>query len=182
MGIADLTPQQFEQAWCTGADELVVYPEDILSTADLPLDAKAFLRESGLPQSAAPFLMFRAPDVALPIAVTSRGFPIGSTGSGEPIVVSSNGTVCFLDLDNTLTKRYINRSISTLATTLLRFRELTSGGEPMRKNNLQEHRVGQSTEKQLFSTFLDQLDPQALEPDGFWAQEIACWEAEGATE
>jgi hypothetical protein len=177
-----ILPEDFKGAWTATGDVLVSYPASAVSAAAIPDDAKRFLIDAGLPDRAAPFLIFSAPSAGtLRSAELEYGLDttagihviIGSTGSGDPIVIATDGRVSWLDHDARFALRYINGSVSLLAATLLQYRELAATTErTLGPDAFLDGRVT-PTAKRTFESFLRQHDPAALSVGAFWSDELA---------
>jgi len=138
-----MTPQQFKQRWeRVEGDRLMVFPERALSDVRLPVDARAFLIEAGLPVEAAPFLSFGPPKSGLlPRASLVWHQPpafdryriIGTNGSGDPVCLDeeTRGQVVYLNHDHRFKRVLMASSVFTLAECLVQFRDVIAdaGGD-----------------------------------------------------
>lgn len=170
-----MQPDEFKQAWELTGDRLLAFPAASLAGVTVPSDAREFLQRAGLPGQAAPFLIFHVPAVGpLPSATSvypinggfDAGTVIGSTGSGDPIVITTSGTVAYLDHDCGFASHYINRSIPMFAATLLRYRNLIQEACEATDGDLSE------TQKMRFIDFLKEHDPKSLNDGSMWIDEI----------
>lgn len=176
-----ITPQHFKQRWERGGlDRLVVFPESSLADVRLPVDARAFLVEAGLPVEAAPFLGFEPPKGVGLRRVSAifhqppafdRYRIIGSNGSGDPICIdeAANGQIVYLNHDNRFQRVLMASSVVSLAECLLELRDFIddAGGDT--------ELVGPERYRQLLER-LRTIDPAACEPDGYWPQEIGMFQ------
>jgi SUKH-4 immunity protein len=171
-----ITPEHFAEAWQAVGDQLIAFPDRALAGLPLPPEALHFLRAAGLPDQAAPFLIFRTPAAgAVPSAteafdlskVFSDCFVIGSTGSGDPIAIVPDGRVVIIDHDRKFSITHLSASVPVLAATLLRYRDLIAKGA------LEDD--GDAALRRDFRAALKGEDPIALEPGSFWFEEIAGW-------
>jgi SUKH-4 immunity protein len=179
-----ISPSDFKRAWIKAGDALFAYSDIALAGVPIPNDAKQFLLQAGLPEQAAPFLMFRTPGSGpLQSAAAEYGFSdklddrfvIGSTGAGDPIVVSTDGVVSSLNHDAAFAGCYMNASVPHLAMTLLRFRDLVSSVERAHGPDADvDGRVPQTLLSD-FTSFLRTHDPAALTDGAFWLEEVSDW-------
>jgi hypothetical protein len=169
-----MTPDEFAYAWEDGEEQLARWPETELAVLDLPVSTKQFLANCGLPESAAPFLSF-VTRLAEPPTVqveTEQFVVIGSNGSGDPIVLSADGEVSFLNHDNNFSKHYINKDVQTLAATLLAYRSLIRqvqeqcGPDSWLDSNVPSETVD------AFGEMIAAADPRALETGSMWREEV----------
>jgi hypothetical protein len=165
--------QDFKAAWEANGDTLYRYSDDDFAASRIPDEAEHFLKIAGLPTEAAPCLSFGkkrldwVPEGALPERLISC-LPIGSDGSGDPIVLDAEGTVLLLDHDGSFEPSYINRDVATLAEALFHYRELIE--EAAQDADFD----GELPEvvRQRFADFLRQLDPECLRANQMWAGEL----------
>lgn len=170
-----MNAQDFKAAWEANGDTLYRYAEDDFAASQVPEEAEHFLKAAGLPIEAAPCLSFGnesldwAPEGSLPERLMSCR-PIGSDGSGNPIVLDADGTVLLLDHDGRFEPSYVNRDVATLAEALLHYRELID------KAAQEADFDGELPEalRERFAEFLRQLDPQCLRANQMWAGELRC--------
>jgi SUKH-4 immunity protein len=182
--MAAMTPDDFRIAWTVHGDALVAYSKIALAGVPIPDDALQFLARAGLPDQAAPFLMFRAPltgplqSAASVFGLSTRlddQFVIGSNGAGDPIVISKDGVVSSLNHDANFGTCYINGSISLLASTLLQFRGLVLSVERAIGPDANLDGIVPLAIQDDFKSFLLMHDPAALEAGAFWHDEVSDW-------
>ena len=118
---------QFKAAWERGGDTLLSFPEEQLAGATLPAETKEFLKLAGLPQEAAPCLAFGPSSLRwaareAELASFNNYFPVGSDGSGNPLVIAQDGSILLLDHDRRFEPIYVNKDVQTLAACLLSYR------------------------------------------------------------
>ncbi len=100
---------------------------------------------------------------------------IGSNGSGDPIVLLTDGQVGYLNHDAGFAPHYINRDLPTLAEALVRYRQLIDdtveavGPEGFLDGLVPSHL------REVWIGFIRSADALALEPGSMWAEEIAMW-------
>ncbi|MGV1683994.1 SUKH-4 family immunity protein [Sphingopyxis sp. NJF-3] len=170
-----MNAQDFKAAWEAGGDTVYRYAADDFTVSQVPDEAEHFLTTAGLPTEAAPCLSFGkssldwVPEGVLPEHLNSC-LPIGSDGSGNPIVLDAEGTALLLDHDRGFEASYVNKDVATLAEALLRYRELIA--EASQDADFD----GELPEvlRQRFADFLRKLDPQCLRPNQMWAGELLC--------
>jgi hypothetical protein len=171
----------FSAAWKASGDRLCRYPADAISASSLPANTKHFLVSAGLPQDAAPFLSF-APgrlDWLKQIGDDAdRFYPVGSDGSGNPIMVDDNGFVWLVDHDTPSHRTLVNSSVPALAECLLAYRRLVAeavaaGGEDAFLDGLIP-----ADSIATFSTSINAIDSSAGDKDNFWGRELTVLLAE----
>lgn len=171
-----MNPDEFAERWSDDPDILATFPLGLLNQFPLRLVDKQFLFDAGLPSEAAPCLSF-GPKYASHFAI-DVGMQIGSTGSGDPIVLTSDGDIHYLNHDEGLSARYVNQDLASLAEALLQFRHLINEtceerGPDAFLDGLVPMRLRES-----WVRFLQSVDPAALEPGSLWAEETATWVAQ----
>src|SRR5262249_12800515 len=130
-----LTPDEFVARWGKDDVPLMRFPKKAVERLPLSEEEKAFLVQAGLPEDAAPFLSFEAPESGqLPTVADQydqqKAFAayrsIGFDGSGNPIALdeNKNGEVVVLDHENRFARVLINKSIRQLAESVLAYRKL----------------------------------------------------------
>ncbi|QDU87801.1 hypothetical protein Pla175_11680 [Pirellulimonas nuda] len=179
-----ISPTDFRNRWCDDDDEsLVSYPADSLVDVAVPEEHRVFLAAAGLPDSAAPFLDFAGPNNGivqtaadlwkLPPAF-DRYRVIGSNGSGDPLCIdeSAGGQIVYLNHDCDFRRVVMNSSVIHLAESLLAFRHVVR--ETQQQNGEDAYLDGHiATDLQAWlRNELSQIDPLALQEDGFWCGEL----------
>jgi hypothetical protein len=188
-----MTPAEFRARWETDNDPVIVFLPSSLEGILIPDDAMRFLLEGGLPKDAAPFLSFNSPtNGPLPTAAQkwhlqtgfSRFRVIGSNGSGDPICLdeADKGSVVYLNHDKGFARVFINQSVCQLAESLLTYRHFVSltnerGGEDAFLEGNIPPDLHLWVEREL-----RRIDPQALQPDSFWKNELEALQSLKATE
>jgi hypothetical protein len=170
-----ITPDEFKKTWCEAGDELARFSSEDFSFGHLPIETVQFLQAIGLPRDATPFLSFgpRTRPV-FPENLRAEGHvPIGSNGSGDPVVIAPDGRVQFLNHDCDFAPCYINKDVQTLAEALLRYRRLVK--QALRMVGPDAYLNGQIPRslQREFVSFLQENDPQALQADAMWGAELA---------
>jgi len=168
----------FKRAWEQGGDRLQMFPATAFSEVRVPEDARRFLEIAGLPPEAAPFLSFGPQTVnwiptELWRANAGLGLAIGSDGHGNPIVLLEDGQIVFLDHDDVFAQRYVNKSVATLAESLLRYRSLIEQACTINGPDAFLEGSVPSLLNNDFTSFLEMVDPLALAPEAMWAIEIS---------
>lgn len=171
-----MNPDEFAGRWGDDPDFLAPFPLDLLNRFPLRFADKHFLFEAGLPTGAAPCLSF-GPEYASCFA-TSTGIQIGSNGSGDPIVLGSDGSVQYLNHDGGFASHYFSHDLASLAEELLQYRQLINEtcqelGPDAFLDGLVPPRLRDS-----WVHFLHSVDPAALQSGSFWAEETAMWVAQ----
>jgi hypothetical protein len=165
---------EFKSAWQSKGDKLVTFPANALVGCEIPDDAKKFLLNVGLPEDAAPCLSFGPTDQSrIPAGIRTSYLPVGSNGSGDPVVISEQGTIFYLNHDQGFQTAYVNKDIHVLAECLLRYRQLIT--ESLDRNGPDAPIDWQvlADLKEGFKAFLMAIDAQTLSSDGMWAEELA---------
>lgn len=127
-----ISPTEFKLAWDDTLFALVPSPENLFEGTGISAETQRFLTEAGLPRRAAPTVAFGPPDDALQTVTEdwdvsdffSRYRVIGSNGSGDPIGLTPDGSVVYLNHDAGLEEVYVNKDVPALAETLLRYQQL----------------------------------------------------------
>ena len=171
-----MSPDEFAERWGDDPDRLVTFPLGLLNQFPLRFADKHFLFEAGLPSGAAPCLSF-GPKYAGYFACDT-GMQIGSNGSGDPIVLSSDGDIHYLNHDEGLATHYVNRDLASLAEVLLQYRQLINEtceelGQDAFLDGLVPLRLRES-----WVRFLQSVDPAALQSGSLWAEEAMMWVAQ----
>lgn len=180
-----ISPDDFRKRWCKDdEDSLVVYSTESLVEVSIPDESRVFLTLAGLPESAAPFLDFSAPENGtLPTAAAVWHLPsdydcyriIGSDGSGDPLCIdeSRDGQVVSLNHDNFFQRVLINSSIPQLAESLLAYRHLVI--ETQKRNGEDAFLDGDipGELKQWLRKELIRIDSSAVQENCFWSYELA---------
>ncbi|MBN9421325.1 MAG: SUKH-4 family immunity protein [Candidatus Accumulibacter sp.] len=181
-----VTPHDFKAFWEANGGELTAFPESTFVGVNISQEAKTFLRNAGMPSSAAPFLTFNAPKTgSLPTVAEawgvgdkfSRHYIIGFNGSGDPIAISPMGPVVCLNHDFGFAEVYINQDISVLAETLLQCSQLIKRTLEIAGPGAYLNGLVPTNLKTEFIEFLQETDPLALHNDAMWAVEISMWVA-----
>lgn len=168
----NMQPLDFVRNW-NAQDEretLLRFPPESLADLKISVDARNFLIEAGLPDSAAPFLSFEVPkDGSLPRVSQAWQLPetynpfrvIGFNGSGDPICLDENafGAVIFLNHDNHFERVLMNSSVLQLAESLLVFRGCV-------QKRLTSELGAQCSEE------LQRIDEIAWQQSNFWREEV----------
>src|SRR5262249_43914881 len=143
---------------------------------------KAFLVQAGLPEEAAPFLMFEVPSGELPTVAEQWDQPeefrtyrvIGADGSGNPIALdeSRRGEVVCLDHENRFARHLMNQSVRQLAESLLAYRKMIEDAQA--EGGEEAYLDGQIpvAVRQALRLELTRIDPAAMKPGCFWHGEL----------
>lgn len=182
-----MTHSEFKKSW-NGPDDLRPISLATLNRFNLTEDAKEFLNKAGLPESCAPFLSFagditpgtRHDSISLlteDLQFLDTGFSkyvlIGTTGSGDPIVLdTANGCrVEWLNHENNFSPGFINSSVDRLAGCLLAYQQfVTTINTENGDDSYLESRFSDAHFNSLRET-LKAIDERAVS-DGFWKDEL----------
>jgi hypothetical protein len=170
-----MAPEQFAAEW--GEDEMAAFPLQLINQFPLRFTDKQFLLEAGLPNDAAPFLSFGAQYATSRLfsEVIGDCFQIGSNGSGDPVILTPDGQIRYLNHDAGFASHYINCDLPTLAEALLGYRHLiketvtVAGPDAFLDGLVPQHL------RENWIMFLRSADPAAIDPGSFWADEVATW-------
>jgi hypothetical protein len=173
-----VTPDEFRAAFAE--DGVVAFPASAVSLLPIAASDADWLREVGLPRSAAPFLSFADNDEINIPTVTDlwgvRGFSqyrvIGANGNGDPIAIdTANGEIVYLNHDNAFQRVFINSSVIKLAEALLACYRLIA--EAQAANGHEAFLDGDIPPESLskFLSLLETVDPVALK-SGMWTDEL----------
>ena len=185
-----LSPQEFIARWGTDDIPLMRFPKKAVERLPLSEEDKAFLVLAGLPEDAAPFLAFEAPESGqLPTVAEHFDQPkafaayraIGFDGSGSPIALdeNSNGEVVLLDHENKFARILMNKSIRQLAESLLAFRNLVKETqEEFGEEAFLDGRTSPAGRKALRQE-LTRIDGDAMKAGCFWHRELQNLDADG---
>ncbi|MHC2068091.1 SUKH-4 family immunity protein [Bremerella sp. T1] len=180
-----LSAAEFRERWYAAedAEPLKSFSAEALAGVHLPKAAKTFLKEAGLPESAAPFLDFRVPERGpLPSVAEDwhledayrRYRVIGSNGSGDPICLDEamDGAVVYLNHDARFQAIYMNATIFQLAESLLSYRQMIE--ETCERNGEDAYLDGDIPDevKAWLRDELTRIDPHAMRPGSHWAIEV----------
>jgi SUKH-4 immunity protein len=178
-----ITPTEFVARWGRDDVPLMLFPKKALERLSLSEDDKALLAQAGLPEDAAPFLTFEAPQTGQLPTVSERwnqpkAFAayrlIGADGSGNPIALDENnhGEVVLLDHENKFARVLINTSIRQLAEALLAYRKLVQDSQA--EFGEDAYLDGQTSEaaRRELKQELTRIDAAALRPGCFWHSEL----------
>ncbi|MBC6611907.1 SMI1/KNR4 family protein [Hymenobacter sp. BT507] len=171
-----MTPAGFVESWNQGVEDehngLVAPTAAALEGVNIPDEAREFLLQAGLPYSAAPFVDFGydlkethiktlAEVCGITDTVAHQLYYIGSTGSGDPICISSTGKIWFFNHDNDFEPFFINSSIAQLAACLLLYRQLLILPKHLwgKENSLEFQQWQPASEE--FAKQVKQIDPEA---------------------
>jgi hypothetical protein len=171
----------FKVAWEESGDQLCRYTASAVAAHTIPDSAKDFLTTVGLPVEAAPFLTFD-PNVSDRLAPCEEQSPfvLGLDGSGNPIVLDSQGVVWLVDHDGPSCSSLINSSIPALAECLVAYRAMVAnaiiigGDEAYLKGRVPKHLIA------AFSETVNAIDPDAIKPKTFWGEEVSMLISESA--
>lgn len=166
----------FRVKWEIADDELCQFPPAAVALAQIPDGAKEFLLKAGLPCEAAPFLAFRPNNLQWLQSGGCRSdlaryYGIGSDGSGNPVVIDTDGIVWLLDHEVDR-RTFVNSSIEALAACLLAYRTLVSetvdagGEEAFLDSFAPRHAI------EAFAASAAAADTFSLETGTFWHEEL----------
>jgi hypothetical protein len=178
-----LSPKDFIARWGKDDVPLLRFPKKAVERLALAEEDKAFLLQAGLPEDAAPFLTFDAPESPeLPTVADDWNLPkefqryrvIGSDGSGNPIALDEgqDGEVVYLDHENQFARVFVNKSIRQLAESLLAYRKLVEDTQAeFGEDAYLEGKTSPAARKQLRQE-LARIDATAMKPGCFWYGEL----------
>jgi hypothetical protein len=178
-----LSPKEFIARWGKDDVPLMRFPNKAVERLALAEEDKAFLLQAGLPEDAAPFLTFDAPESGeLPTVAEQwrlakefeRYRAIGSDALGNPIALDErqHGEVVYLDHENRFVRVLVNRSIRQLAESLLAYRILVKETHAeFGEDAFLDGKASLAARKELRDE-LTKIDPDAMNPACFWHGEL----------
>jgi hypothetical protein len=181
-------PKDFIARWGMDDIPLTRFPKKLVERLALSDEEKAFLVQAGLPETAAPFLTFEAPEAGdLPTVAEQwslakefqRYRAIGSDGSGNPIALDElqHGEVVYLDHENRFARVLVNHSIRQLAESLLAYRKLVEDSQAeFGEDAFLDGQTSLAARQQLRQE-LTRIDPVAMIPGSFWHGELEILDA-----
>ncbi len=179
-----MSPEIFRERWCDDEDEvLVAFPAESVTRLSLSETSHEFLISAGLPDSAAPFLDFQAPESGMLPDVSEKwnqdpSFQryriIGNNGSGDPVCLdeAENGWVVYLNHDFDFKPVLINLSIQALAESLLVYRQFI---RETQEQNGEDAWLDCDIPDELLERLeseLKRIDTAGMSPDCFWTMEL----------
>ncbi|QDU16848.1 hypothetical protein CA11_46840 [Gimesia maris] len=179
-----MSPESFCERWCDDEDEvLIAFPAQSVAGLSIPETSREFLTSAGLPDSAAPFLDFQAPEAGLLPDVSDlwnqdsafRRFRIiGSNESGDPVCLdeAENGLVVYLNHDLNFKPVLINSSITALAESLLIYRQFV---RDCQEQNGEDAWLDCDISEALLVRLnhdLTRIDSTGISPGCFWSMEL----------
>ncbi len=184
-----MTPKEFKNTWGSdnGFSRLFTIKRSQLELLDLNIITTDFLNESGLPDSAAPYLSFidDSQDVFKGInRLTnqynflderfSKYIVIGSDGNGDPVVINKqlNCQIECLNHENDFECRFMNSSVLHLAEFLIIYRDFV---QIVQSENGEEAIMNSTFSNKHFNDLKRKMtycDKRALSTHSFWNEEL----------
>ncbi len=184
-----MTPKEFKNTWGSDNGFSRLFPIKLsqLELMDLNKTTTDFFNESGLPDSAAPFLSFidDSKDIFKGINRLTNQYDflderfskyivIGSDGNGDPVVINKqiNCQIECLNHENGFECRFMNSSVLHLAEFLIIYRDfvqivqLENGEEAIMNSTFSDKNFDDLKRTMAF------CDEQALFPNSFWNEEL----------
>lgn len=180
-----ISPQEFARLWELGCNmdcELMTWTAKSLEDIRLPTVSKQFLIDAGLPANTAPFIGFDGSKNDCVANVAGERtlsdeyrayWEIGFTGSGDPICIHEpSGRIVYINHDFNFEIVFMNSSVPQLAECLLSYQSFVR-----RVNQQNGHRawLNDDIPSELLvwlTTQFSQIDPNALDEECFWWNEI----------
>ncbi len=182
-----IEPEEFARRWGSTEEELVPLDPELMKSWNIGADSIQFLAEAGLPDSAAPFLVFGqagrlwevwdfAEDAEYARELFASYIQIGLTETGNPLCLDEdqNGMVLMLDPEfgfQALT--FVNSTVQQLAECLLVYRVAL---EEIQRSYSEEAGIN----KELLAGIADwveqevmRIDSRAMGRECFWNNEVA---------
>ena len=182
-----MTAEQFKTTWSSIENNLSALKEEGLSDLNLSESTIDFLRTSGLPSDAAPFLTFckDTNDVFEGINKLTTQYDflepefgkyvvIGSCGNGDPIAIDTenNDLIVLLDHEDNFSSTFFNSSIFTLAECLVVYRDFVL---TINKENGEDALMNSEFSDEQFEKLEQQIkaaDNNAFTEIGFWKEQL----------
>lgn len=177
-----ITPKYFLEKWNKKVCALIDYDVNVINSLMLPKEAKEFLLEAGLPESAVPFLNFESSAKGGAVKLTdkynfdaslSKYVYLGFTGAGDFICVTEKtGEIVCLEHENTRKEIFINSSIPQLADSLLEYADFVkkvksiNGRRAFLERNAPQELIEWITKR------LEEIDSRSLKDRCFWREEL----------
>jgi len=180
-----MTPRDFKTTWTNEGETLSPFDPNRLKSLGLKKGTIDFLSIAGLPDDAAPFLSFDQDSDEDAICRLSDQYDflprflkhyisIGSDGSGNPIAIDTENRdqIKWIDHENDFADRYMNGSISQLASFLVIYRDFVftvlreKGEDAILDSNFSDQHYETLKQRMLA------VDPEALNKNGFWNEEL----------
>lgn len=173
-----MKPEEFKPAWSSSENNLTP-----ISKFNFNHETEYFLLYSGLPKEAAPFLDFyQTPEEIRNIQDLfsflnisySRYIHIGSTGSGNSIVINTTKNDCIecLNHQNNFSPIFVNTSINTLAACLLAYRNFV---ETVQRENGEDAFINSNFTDAQFEKLKSDItsaDINIINTSGFWMDQL----------
>lgn len=182
-----MKPEEFKNIWTLEDDNLNPISREKLNGLGLSESSIEFLAESGLPDSAAPFLSFskNSNDVYDSVQKLTTVYDflepeyekyiiIGSCNDGDPIVINTrnNDRIEYLDHEDYFSSQLFNSDLVATAKCLLAYRnfvksvQLENGEDAFLESNF--------TDRQFEKLKLDlkDADLESMDNYGFWIQQL----------
>lgn len=177
-----ITPKHFFDSWDKEIDPLVEYDINKINLLNLPNEAKDFLIEAGLPESASPFLNFESSAKGGAVKLTEKykvdnGFSkyvyLGFTGNGDVIcLVEGNGEVVYLEHENEYNEVFMNSSITKLAEILLEYSNFVNKIKSVNGRRAFLDRNATQEHLEWITNRITGIDPKSLSEGSFWREEL----------
>ncbi|USD25793.1 SUKH-4 family immunity protein [Flagellimonas marinaquae] len=182
-----MTPEDFKQKWTSIEDNLNPISAERLRGLGLCCETIEFLVNSGLPDSASPFLSFseNSEDLFDGVHKLNKVYDIlepefekyvviGSCSDGDPIVVNTKqgDRIEFLDHEDYFSSRIFNSDISRLAKCLLAYRNFV---DTILEENGEDAYLDSDFTDDQFEKLKDEIqlaDSKAMENGAFWAIQL----------
>ena len=179
--------EEFKQIWTSKDDNLNPISIDRLNGLGLSEKSIEFLKNAGLPKSAAPFLSFAtdSDDIYKGIHKLTEFYEflepefqkyivIGDCNDGDHIVINieNNDQIEHLDHEDYFSSRPFNTNIYKLAESLVAYRNFV---ERVQKENGEDAFMNSDFTNEQFDILksdLNAADSKIMENNGFWAEQI----------
>lgn len=179
-----ITAQEFLSVWNREVFGLLTYDKARVATLDIPEEAKQFLSEAGLPESAPPFLDFLSEDRGGLTLLSDEYFEwdvnqagylhIGNTGTGDAVcIVVGRGQVVYLDHEKEGREVLINSTLPLFMASLVRYVKLMQDTNEWNDENDKDDGNPPAAMLDGFKKDLRQMDASCLKKRTFWDDEIA---------
>jgi hypothetical protein len=171
------------EKWREQGETLITYSAGALTNTHLTEATRTFLTSCGLPESAAPFLEFMAPQETLPTVPQyyriewdglNEYLVIGYNGSGDPICidVETGNEIVYLNHDRSFERVRINATIEQFSRSLLAYKLFHASLVNLADLDDFSLRKFSDTEFTQLQSEFREIDSKALDIGTFWKMEL----------
>ncbi len=177
-----ISSNEFKEKWNKDISPLVEYSEEVVNGLNIPIESKRFLIESGLPESAAPFLSFETMDKGALLRLIEKYnldkdyIYIGFTGEGDILAIENNSGIVITINHETYEESYVNNSVQQLAESLLEYSEFIKRIKKVNGGRAYLNKTCSREELNILKDKLTLIDDRCLDSNSFWWNKISSFE------